>query len=222
MTDKTAMVHWEGRGKKGVGKISTETDAIKSYPYGLGSRFEDDRRGTNPEELLAAAHAACFTMAFSFACDTAGFATTAIDTQASVRLVAKGGGFVIDHIALKLEASVPGIDEPTFQKLAAGAKKDCPLSQGAGQCAGDYAHRGAQELIASLVLAAISPRTVVVKVIANARRRANRSPPLPSKEQTSEGRMKRFHVHVGVDDLDESVRFYSTLFRVFRSSRSIA
>jgi osmotically inducible protein OsmC len=129
MTDKTAMVHWEGRGKKGVGKISTETDALKSYPYGFGSRFEGDRRGTNPEELLAAAHAACFTMAFSFVCDAAGFATTAIDTRASVRLVAKGGGFVIDRIALKLEASVPGIDEPTFQKLAEGAKKDCPLSK---------------------------------------------------------------------------------------------
>ena len=129
MTDKTATVHWEGRGKQGVGKISTQTDALKSYPYGFGSRFEDDRRGTNPEELLAAAHAACFTMAFSFACDAAGFATTAIDTQASVRLMAKGGGFSIDHIALKLEASVPGVDEPTFQKLAAAAKKDCPLSK---------------------------------------------------------------------------------------------
>jgi osmotically inducible protein OsmC len=129
MADKTATVHWEGQGKKGVGKISTETDALKSYPYGFGSRFEDDRRGTNPEELLAAAHAACFTMAFSFACDAAGFATAAIDTQASVRLVAKGGGFSIEHIGLKLEANVPGIDEATFQKLAAGAKKDCPLSK---------------------------------------------------------------------------------------------
>jgi osmotically inducible protein OsmC len=129
MADKIATVHWEGQGKKGVGKISTETDALKSYPYGFGSRFEDDRRGTNPEELLAAAHAACFTMAFSFACDAAGFATAAIDTQASVRLVAKGGGFSIDRIGLKLEASVPGIDEATFQKLAAGAKKDCPLSK---------------------------------------------------------------------------------------------
>src|ERR1700732_3861113 len=108
MADKIATAHGEARGKKGVVKISTETDALKSYPYGFGSRFEDDRRGTNPEELLAAAHAGCFTMAFSFACDAAGFATTAIDTQASVRLVAKGGGFVIDHIALKLEDSVPG------------------------------------------------------------------------------------------------------------------
>src|SRR6202047_4462226 len=108
MSDKTATVHWEGRGKQGIGKISTQTQALKTYPYGFASRFEDDRRGTNPEELLAAAHAACFTMAFSFGCDAAGYATTAIDTRASVRLVAKGGGFVIDHIALKLEDSVPG------------------------------------------------------------------------------------------------------------------
>jgi lipoyl-dependent peroxiredoxin len=129
MSDKTASVHWEGQGKKGVGKISTQTEALKSYPYGFASRFEDDRRGTNPEELLAAAHAACFTMAFSFACDSAGFSTAAVDTQAAVRLVMKGGGFLIDHIDLKLEASVPGIDEATFQKLAAGAKKDCPLSK---------------------------------------------------------------------------------------------
>ena len=129
MTDKTASVHWQGRGKQGVGKISTQTDALQAYPYGFGSRFEDDRRGTNPEELLAAAHAACLTMAFSFACDAAGFATEAIDTEAAVRLVMKGGGFQIDRIGLRLEASVPGIDEATFQKLAAGAKRDCPLSK---------------------------------------------------------------------------------------------
>ena len=129
MAEKTATVHWEGRGKKGVGKVSTETEALQSYPYGFGSRFEADRRGTNPEELLAAAHAACFTMAFSFACDAAGFATATVDTRASVRLVATGGGFMIDRIDLTLKASVPGIDEATFQKLAAGAKKDCPLSK---------------------------------------------------------------------------------------------
>src|ERR1700678_2166377 len=129
MTDKTASIHWEGRGKNGVGKISTQTDALKSYPYGYGSRFEDDRRGTNPEELLAAAHAACFTMAFSFACDAAGFATTAVDTKAAVRLVLKDGGFSIQHITLSLEASVPGIDADTFQKIAAKAKADCPLSK---------------------------------------------------------------------------------------------
>lgn len=129
MSDKTASVHWEGRGKEGVGKITTQTEALRSYPYGYRSRFEDDRRGTNPEELLAGAHAACFTMAFSFACDASGFATTAIDTTASVRLTMKGNGFVIDHISLHLEASVPGIDESTFQKIAAGAKQQCPLSK---------------------------------------------------------------------------------------------
>ena len=129
MSDKTASVHWEGRGKQGVGRISTETQALKAYPYGYASRFEDDKRGTNPEELLGAAHAACFTMAFSFACDAAGFETKSIDTTAAVRLVMKGGGFSIEHIALSLAASIPGIDEATFQKLAAKAKADCPLSK---------------------------------------------------------------------------------------------
>src|SRR5450755_2204789 len=111
MSDKTASVHWEGRGKEGVGKVTTQTEALRSYPYGYRSRFEDDRRGTNPEELLAAAHAACFTMAFSFACDAAGFATAAVETLAAVRLVLKGGGFMIGHISLRLEANVDGIDE---------------------------------------------------------------------------------------------------------------
>src|SRR6201996_3016770 len=107
MSDKTATVHWEGRGKQGAGKISTQTEALKSYPYGYASRFEDDKRGTNPEELLGAAHAACFTMAFSFACDAAGFETRSIDTKAAVRLVQKGAGFSIERIALTLDADVP-------------------------------------------------------------------------------------------------------------------
>jgi osmotically inducible protein OsmC len=129
MTEKTASVHWQGQGKKGQGQISTETSALKAYPYGFGSRFEDDRRGTNPEELLGAAHAACFTMAFSFACDKAGFATELVDTQAQVRLTAEGDGFVIDRIALTLSAVVPGISEAQFQEIAEGAKKACPLSK---------------------------------------------------------------------------------------------
>ena len=129
MTEKTASVHWEGQGKKGQGQISTETAAIKAYPYGFGSRFGDDRSGTNPEELLAAAHAACFTMAFSFACDKAGFATAKVDTQAQVRLAKQGEGFAIDRITLRMRASVPGLDEARFQELAAAAKRDCPLSK---------------------------------------------------------------------------------------------
>jgi osmotically inducible protein OsmC len=129
MIEKTASVHWEGPGKKGQGQISTETGALERHPYGFASRFEDDRRGTNPEEILAAAHAACFTMAFSFACDKAGFATRKVDTQARVRLTPQGEGFVIDRIALTLNAVVPGIDEAGFQRIALAAKLECPLSK---------------------------------------------------------------------------------------------
>jgi osmotically inducible protein OsmC len=129
MTEKTASVHWEGPGKTGQGQISTETPALERYPYGFASRFEDDRQGTNPEELLAAAHAACFAMAFSFACAKAGFSSTTVDTQARVRLASQGEGFVIDRIALTLKASVPGMDETWFQDVAATAKRECPLSK---------------------------------------------------------------------------------------------
>jgi osmotically inducible protein OsmC len=129
MIEKTASVNWLGAGKKGQGRISTLTGALKDYPYGFGSRFEDDRRGTNPEEILAAAHAACFTMAFSFACDKAGFATQSVDTTAAVRLVPSGEGFLIDRIALDLQAKVPGITEARFQEIALDAKKNCPLSK---------------------------------------------------------------------------------------------
>ena len=129
MIEKNASVHWEGAGKKGVGEISTETGALKSYPYGFASRFEGDVKGSNPEEILGAAHAACFTMAFSFACDKAGIATGTVDTTAAVRVAKQGEGFVIDRIALTMEAAVPGIDDTTFQEIAAAAKRDCPLSK---------------------------------------------------------------------------------------------
>jgi lipoyl-dependent peroxiredoxin len=129
MAEKHASVHWEGAGKAGKGQISTETGALKDYPYGFESRFGEDRRGTNPEEILGAAHAACFTMAFSFACDAQGIKTDSIDTTAAVRLVSQGGGFAIDRIALTLKATVPGIDEATFQKIAKTAKESCPLSK---------------------------------------------------------------------------------------------
>jgi osmotically inducible protein OsmC len=127
--EKTSTVHWEGAGRQGKGAISTQTAALHGYPYGFGSRFLDERRGTNPEELLAAAHAACFTMAFSFACDKAGFATSSIDTRASVRLVSEGEGFTIDRIVLQMQAVIPGIDETQFAMLAQTAKTSCPLSK---------------------------------------------------------------------------------------------
>jgi osmotically inducible protein OsmC len=129
MTEKSASVLWTGAGKKGLGKISTETGALNGYPYGFASRFGDDRRGSNPEEILGAAHAACFTMAFSFACDKAGYATTQVETDARVRLSAQGEGFVIDRIVLRMKAVVPGLDDARFQEIAAAAKRDCPLSK---------------------------------------------------------------------------------------------
>ena len=128
MTTTSGSAKWQGGIKDGKGAISTKSGALKDYPYGFASRFEG-KPGSNPEELIGAAHAACFTMAFSFACDAAGFATAAVDTQAAVRLVLKGGGFSIEHIGLRLEAGVPGMDEATFQKIAAKAKQDCPLSK---------------------------------------------------------------------------------------------
>lgn len=129
MTEKTASIHWTGSAKEGMGEISTETGAFNRYPYGFASRFEDDRQGSNPEEILGAAHAACFTMAFSFACDKAGFATTQIDTNASVSLMAEGESFVINRIELQLTAAVPGIDPARFQEIAQTAKRECPLSK---------------------------------------------------------------------------------------------
>lgn len=129
MSEKKASVHWEGAGKTGQGQVSTETGALDRHPYGFGSRFEDDRSGTNPEEIVGAAHAACFTMAFAFAAEKAGHPTEVLDTTSSVRLVKDGDSFAIDRIALTLKARVPGLDEATFQKLAADAKKNCPLSK---------------------------------------------------------------------------------------------
>ncbi len=129
MADKKASVHWQGAGKSGVGKISTETGAIRDFPYGFASRFGDDRKGTNPEELLGAAHAACFTMAFAFACEGAGIVTQSMDTTAAVSLVKDGDGFKISRIALTLQAKVDGIGDQKFQELAQEAKKNCPLSK---------------------------------------------------------------------------------------------
>ncbi len=129
MSEKSASVHWEGAGRAGQGQVSTETGSLQKYPYGFASRFGDDRKGTNPEEILGAAHAACFTMAVSFACDKAGFATRTLDTTARVRLAKDGEGFKIDRIALTLEAVIPGMDEQQFQQITEGAKRDCPLSK---------------------------------------------------------------------------------------------
>lgn len=129
MIEKKASVHWEGPGKTGRGRISTETGHLKDLPYSAASRFENDTKPTNPEEILGAAHAACFTMAFAFACEKAGFQVADADTTAAVRLAKEPEGFKVDRIALTLEARVPGLDEAKFRELAEGAKKGCPLSK---------------------------------------------------------------------------------------------
>ena len=129
MSEKSASVDWEGASETGQGQISLETGALKNDPYGFASRFGGDRKGTNPEEILGAAHAACFTMAIAFACEKAGIATQSVNTRAAVRLVKDGEGFKIDRIALTLEARVPGLDEAKFQEIAKAAKADCPPSK---------------------------------------------------------------------------------------------
>lgn len=129
MIEKKASVHWDGPGKTGRGRVSTETGALKDAPYTAASRFENDTQPTNPEEILGAAHAACFTMYFAFACEKAGFQMAEADTTAAVRLVKDGDGFKIDRIALTMQARVPGLDEPKFRELAEASKKGCPLSK---------------------------------------------------------------------------------------------
>jgi lipoyl-dependent peroxiredoxin len=128
MIEKRASIHWEGAGKTGQGQVSTETGALQNYPYGVAARFADGK-GTNPEEILGAAHAACFTMFFAVSCEKAGINVSSIDTVATVRLAKEGEGYKIDRIRLSMEATVPGVDHARFMELAEGAKKNCPLSK---------------------------------------------------------------------------------------------
>ena len=129
MAEKHASVHWDGAGKSGTGKISTETGALKDYPYGFASRFGDDRRGTNPEEILGAAHAGCFTMALSLFLTTAGHPPTSLDTQATVHLNKVGDNFAITGIDLELRGVVPGLTAAEFQQHAETAKTGCIVSR---------------------------------------------------------------------------------------------
>lgn len=119
---------WSGGIKDGKGAISTESGALAAYPYGFASRFEG-QRGTNPEELLGAAHAGCFTMALSLILGEAGFTATAMETQAQVTLEQVEGGYAITAVHLTLTARIPGIDQATLSELANHAKAGCPVSK---------------------------------------------------------------------------------------------
>jgi lipoyl-dependent peroxiredoxin len=125
---RTAGAQWQGAGKDGKGTLSTQSGVLSATPYGFNTRF-GDTKGTNPEELIAAAHAGCFSMALAFALSNAGFTPTSIATSAAVTIESEGAGFKISKSALTLEANVPGIGHDQFQKIAEGAKAGCPISK---------------------------------------------------------------------------------------------
>ena len=128
MSVRTASARYEGFGKPGKGFVSTQSGVLHEQQYGFNTRFEDGP-GTNPEELVAAAHASCFTMALSFALSRAGFDDGVIETTAAITLEQDGAGFTITRSDLTLTATVPGIDDAQFQEIAQGAKETCPLSK---------------------------------------------------------------------------------------------
>ena len=119
---------WKGGLKDGIGAISTKSGALKDHPYGFVARFEGGP-GTNPEELIGAAHAGCFTMALSLILGEAGFTADQMDTKAEITLTKQDDGFAITKSALTLRAKIPGIDEAKFAEQAGKAKAGCPVSK---------------------------------------------------------------------------------------------
>jgi lipoyl-dependent peroxiredoxin len=128
---RTGSAVWHGTIKDGSGTLSTPSGALNDTPYSFAMRFEDEngRSGTNPEELIGAAHAGCFSMALSGQLTKAGFTPEALSTTATVTLAQQDSGFAITTVHLALEAKVPGIEEAQFQELANAAKAGCPISK---------------------------------------------------------------------------------------------
>jgi osmotically inducible protein OsmC len=122
---------WRGDGLHGKGALTTQSGVFKDQPYSFQTRFqnEDGKAGTNPEELIGAAHAGCFAMALSFALSDAGHPPDELRVTAAVDIEKADTGFAIKNIALDLEARVKGVDGPTFEKIADTAKKNCPVSK---------------------------------------------------------------------------------------------
>ncbi len=125
---RKANAVWKGGGRDGSGRLTSGSGVLSDAAYGFKTRFENEP-GTNPEELIAAAHAGCFSMALAFGLQGAGFTPEEIRTEAAVSLEPEGQGFRITRSALTLRARVPGIDEAKFQELAKGAEKTCPVSK---------------------------------------------------------------------------------------------
>lgn len=125
---KHGSAHWSGDIKRGKGTVSTESGVLNQQPYGFNTRFEGEK-GTNPEELIGAAHAACFSMALSLMLGEAGYTADSIDTTADVSLDKTDGGFAITKVALKSKVTVPGISPQQFDGIIQKAKAGCPVSQ---------------------------------------------------------------------------------------------
>jgi lipoyl-dependent peroxiredoxin len=128
MFTRTASARYEGFGKDGKGRVSTQSGVLRDQPYSFNTRFGEEP-GTNPEELVAASHAACFTMALSFALAREGFTAGSLETTAKVKLEKDGDGFKVSRSDLVLEAQVDGIDDERFARIAQEAKANCPISK---------------------------------------------------------------------------------------------
>src|SRR5690606_13319116 len=128
---RKATAIWKGTGKDGQGSLSSPSNFFDNAPYSAKSRFENEDRkaGTNPEELIAAAHAGCFNMALSFQLQGKGYTADELNTVATVTLEKEGEGFSVTGITLDLTGKVPGIDRNEFEELAKGAKENCPISK---------------------------------------------------------------------------------------------
>ena len=125
---RKAKAVWRGTGRDGGGAVSTESGVLAGSPYSFRTRFESEK-GTNPEELIAAAHAGCFSMTVAFVLQGAGYTPTELDVDAAVTIEPEGEGFRISKSALTLRAKVPGLDETAFAQMASGAEKNCPVSK---------------------------------------------------------------------------------------------
>jgi osmotically inducible protein OsmC len=125
---RKAKAVWQGTGREGNGLLFTDSGVLPETPYSFKTRFENEK-GTNPEELIAAAHAGCFTMALAFRLQSAGYMPTELNTEAAVTLEPEGQGFRISRSALTLRAKVPNLDETKFVELAKDAEETCPVSK---------------------------------------------------------------------------------------------
>jgi len=125
---RKAKAVWRGTGRDGSGDLSTDSGVLEKTPYSFKTRFENEK-GTNPEELIAAAHAGCFTMALALRLQTAGYTAAELSTEAAVSLDPEGKGFRISRSALTLRANVPNLDQATFERIAQDAEENCPVTK---------------------------------------------------------------------------------------------